>query len=103
MPRSQVFSQILHQKCYSNLLTVFYIPLKILTDSKNHFAFLVDEFPEPKPPGGRVRPPLYEEAPPEKRTFLKLQVYIKKVAISQIEVFERVGKSEYLCFRHNVN
>jgi len=81
MSRSQIFSQILHQKSYSNLLTVFYIPLKMLIDSKNHFAFLVDEFPTLKPPGGRVRPPLHGEAPPEKRTFLELMVYIKKVAI----------------------
>lgn len=34
MPYSMKFSQIFHQNS-----------LKMLNDSKNHFAFLVDEFP----------------------------------------------------------
>ena len=39
---------------------------------------------------------LYGEAPPEGGTFFRLQVYKrvdKKVGISQVEVYKRVGKS----------
>ena len=35
---------------------------------------------------------LYGEAPPERETFFRLQVY-KRVRISQVEVYKRVGKS----------
>ena len=35
---------------------------------------------------------LYGEAPPERGTFFWFQVY-KKVGISQVEVYKRVGKS----------
>ena len=35
---------------------------------------------------------LYGEAPPERGTFFRLQAY-KKVGISQVEVYKRVGKS----------
>ena len=35
---------------------------------------------------------LYEEVPPERGTFIRLQVY-KRVGISLLEVFERVWKS----------
>ena len=35
---------------------------------------------------------LYGEAPPERGTFFRLQVY-KRVGISQVEVYKRVGKS----------
>ena len=35
---------------------------------------------------------LYGEAPPERGTFFRLQVY-KRVAISQVEVYKRVGRS----------
>ena len=35
---------------------------------------------------------LYEEAPPERGTLFKLQVY-ERVGISLVEVYERVGKS----------
>ena len=35
---------------------------------------------------------LYEEAPPERGTFFRFQVY-KKVGISQVGVYKRVGKS----------
>jgi len=35
---------------------------------------------------------LYGEAPPESGTFLRLQV-CKRVGISQVEVYKRVGKS----------
>ena len=40
---------------------------------------------------------LYEEAPPESGTFFSLQV-CKRVGISQVEVYERVGnrRSRYL-------
>ena len=34
---------------------------------------------------------LYREAPPERGTFFSLQVY-KRVGISQVEVYKRVGK-----------
>ena len=45
-------------------------------------------------PGGGGTPyiGLYEEAPPERGTFFRLQVY-KRVGISQVEVYKRVGKS----------
>ena len=42
--------------------------------------------------GGTPYNGLYEEAPPERGTFFRLQVY-KKVGISQVEVYKRVGKS----------
>ena len=35
---------------------------------------------------------LYGEAPPERGTFFRVQVY-KRVGISQVEVCKRVGKS----------
>ena len=35
---------------------------------------------------------LYGEAPPERGTFFRFQVY-KRVGISQAEVYKRVGKS----------
>ena len=35
---------------------------------------------------------VYGEAPPERGTFLRLQVY-KRVGISQVGVYKRVGKS----------
>ena len=38
---------------------------------------------------------LYGEAPPEKDTFFRLQVY-ERVGISQVEVYKRVGKSVIL-------
>ena len=46
-------------------------------------------------PGGGGGTPyigLYGEAPPERGTFFRLQVY-KRVGISQVEVYKRVGKS----------
>ena len=36
--------------------------------------------------------PIIGEAPPERGTFFRLQVY-KRVGISQVEVYKRVGKS----------
>ena len=45
--------------------------------------------------GGGVATPyngLYGEAPPERGTFFRLQDY-KRVGISQVEVYKRVGKS----------
>ena len=47
------------------------------------------------PPGGGGVTPyngLYGEAPPERGTFFRLQVF-KRVGISQAEVYKRVGKS----------
>ena len=43
--------------------------------------------------GGGVTPynGLYVEAPPERGTFFRFQVY-KRVEISQVEVYKRVGK-----------
>ena len=48
-------------------------------------------------PGGGGTPynGLYGEAPPERGTFFRLQVY-ERVGISQVEVYKRVGKSGYL-------
>ena len=45
-------------------------------------------------PGGGVTPynGLYGESPPERGTFLRLQVYTR-VGISQVEVYEKVEKS----------
>ena len=45
--------------------------------------------------GGTPYNGLYGEAPPERGTFFRLQVY-KRVGISQVEVYERVGKSVIL-------
>ena len=42
--------------------------------------------------GGTPYNGLYGEAPPERGTFFRLQVY-KRVGISQVEVYRRVGKS----------
>ena len=42
--------------------------------------------------GGTPYSGLYGEAPPERGTFSRLQVY-KRVGISQVEVYKRVGKS----------
>ena len=42
--------------------------------------------------GGTPYNGLYGEAPPEKGTFFRLQVY-KRVGISQVVVYKRVGKS----------
>ena len=47
---------------------------------------------EPGGGGGTPYDGLYGEAPPERGTFFRLQVY-KRVGISQVEVFKRVGKS----------
>ena len=46
------------------------------------------------PGGGGVTPynGLYGESPPERGTFLRLQVYTR-VGISQVEVYEKVEKS----------
>ena len=46
------------------------------------------------PEGGGATPynGLYRDAPPERGTFLRLQVY-KRVGISQAEVYKRVEKS----------
>ena len=42
--------------------------------------------------GGTFYNGLHGEAPPERGTFFRLQVY-KRVGISQVEVYKRVGKS----------
>ena len=44
------------------------------------------------PGGGTPYNGLYGEAPPERGTFFRLQVY-KRLGISRAEVFEGVGKS----------
>ena len=43
-------------------------------------------------PGDTPYDGLYEEAPPERGIFFRLQVY-DKVGISLVEVYKRVGKS----------
>ena len=45
-----------------------------------------------RPGGTTPNSGLYKEAPPERGTFFRLQVY-KRVGISQVEVYKRVGKS----------
>ena len=42
--------------------------------------------------GGTPYNGLYGEAPPERGTFFRLQVY-ERVGISHVEVYKRVGKS----------
>ena len=44
--------------------------------------------------GGTPYNGLYGEAPPERGTFFRLQVY-KRVRISQVWAYERVGKSSF--------
>ena len=46
----------------------------------------------PRGRGGTPYNGLYGEAPPERGTFFRLQVY-KRVGISQVEVYKRVEKS----------
>ena len=45
--------------------------------------------------GGGPYDDLYGKAPPERGTFIRLQVY-EKVCISLLELFKRVGKSNIL-------
>ena len=45
-----------------------------------------------KPGGGTPYNGLYGEAPPDRGIFFSLQVY-KRVGISQVGVYKRVGKS----------
>ena len=45
-----------------------------------------------KNPGNTPYNGLYEEAPPERGTFSRLQVY-ERVGISLVDVYKRVGKS----------
>ena len=54
--------------------------------------------------GGRGTPynGLYAEAPPERGTFFRLQVY-KRVGISRVEVYKRVGKSFVQVFKRVFN
>ena len=54
-------------------------------------AYYANNFPKPSSPGGgggegTPYNGLYGEAPPERGTFFRLQVY-KRVGISQVEVF----------------
>ena len=53
-----------------------------------------EQYKKLKPGGGGGTPynSLYGEAPPEQGTFFRLQVY-KRVEISQVEVYKRVGKA----------
>ena len=55
----------------------------------------------PPGPGGTPYNGLYGEAPPERGTFFRLQVY-KRVAISQVEVYIRVGKFNR-AFNYNIS
>ena len=55
-------------------------------------AFSVKANPPPPSSGGTPYNGLYGEAPPERGTVFRLQVY-KRVGISQVEVYKRVGKS----------
>jgi len=60
--------------------------------------------PKISPPGGGGTPynGLYGEAPPERGTFFRLQVY-KRVGISQAEVYKREGKSAIWVFKRAFN
>ena len=49
----------------------------------------------PRGGGGTSYHGLYGEAPPERGTVFRHQVY-KRVGISQVEVYKRVGKSFHL-------
>ena len=52
--------------------------------------------PHPPPPGGGIPyNGLYGEAPPERGTFFRLQVY-KRVRISQAEVYKKGRKIGHL-------
>jgi len=52
--------------------------------------------------GGTPYNSLYKEALAQRIPFLGFQV-CKRVGVSQLEVFEKVGKSEYLDSCHNMN
>ena len=52
--------------------------------------------------GGTPYNGLYGEAPPERGTFFRLQVY-KRVGISRAEVYERVEKSVIKVFKKASN
>ena len=52
--------------------------------------------------GGTPYNGLHGEAPPERGTFFRLQVY-KRVGISQVEVYKRVGKSVIQVFKRAFN
>ena len=52
-----------------------------------------------KHPGGSTPyDGLYGEAPPERGTYFRLQVY-ERVGISLVEVYKRIGKSVWVCER----
>ena len=50
--------------------------------------------PITEPRGGTPYNGLYGEAPPERGAFFRLQIY-KRVGISEVYVYERVGKSSF--------
>ena len=56
----------------------------------------------PRGGGGTPYNGLYGEAPPERGTFFRLQVY-KRVGILQVEVYKRVGKSGIMVFKRAFN
>ena len=60
-----------------------------MREEKNNPGICIDAVS----PGGTPYNGLYGEAPPERGTFFRLQVY-KRVGFSQVEVFKRVGKSD---------
>ena len=47
----------------------------------------------PPPRGGTPYSGLYGEAPPERGTFFRLEVY-KRVGISRVEVYKKAGKTD---------
>ena len=66
--------------------------LKFKAQLINVFLLLSIKCSAAPPLGGTPYNGLYGEAPPERGTFFRLQVY-KRVGISQVEVYKRVGKS----------
>ena len=62
-------------------------------NSHDHSVFLFKKHFKKEKFDATLYNDLYGEAPPERGTFLRLQVYGRPVEISQVEVHNRVGKS----------
>ena len=73
----------------------------VLELAKTLYAYFFGISP-PLGEGGTPHKGLYREAPPEKDTFFTLQVH-KRVGISQVEVYKRVGKLAILVFKMAFN
>ena len=67
-------------------------PCYIKLTSPQKYNYLTTFYPGGRRWGGTLYNGLYGEAPPERGTFSRLQVY-KRVGILQVEVYKRVEKS----------